>query len=284
MYYYLKIAENILQIETPVEFEIADNIRHYFTELTDHNHILVSYKVFIDKTIELIPEKVTHHSPTRFVFEKDSFEYRIHFLPGTNIPYAYSQETASGIIELHLLEHAFPKYFFTLLFLELLSLEKILLPQDILVLHSSYIIYNNNAIVFTAPSGTGKSTQADLWKQYKGAEVINGDRSIMKLTDDAVQSYSLPFCGSSGINLNKTAPLAGIILIEQAPENSVQKCPPAQAIRKLYSECSINHWNPNSIESSFQIIEKIVERVPVYILKCTISEEAVNLVHNALFK
>lgn len=284
MYYYLKIAENTLQIETPVEFEIADNIRHYFTELADNDHILIRYKVFIDKTMELIPEKITHRSQSRFIFENNSFEYRIHFLPGTDIPYAYCNETASGIIEIHLLEYAFPKYIFTLLFLELLALEKILLPQDILVLHSSYIIYNNNAIVFTAPSGTGKSTQADLWKQYKGAEVINGDRSIMKLSDTAVQSYSLPFCGSSGINLDKTAPLAGIILIEQAPENSIQKCPPAQAIRKLYSECSINHWNPNAIESSFQIIEKIVERIPIYILKCTISEEAVNLVYNELFK
>ena len=284
MYYYLKIAGKLLQLETPDEFEIAENIQHYFTSPADDDTMIARYRFVIDKTLQLAPEKILHSSPQRFIFENDSREYRVHFAPGTNIPIAYYCETPSDIYEIHILEQSFPTHFFNLMILETLALEKILLPKDMLVLHSSYIIYDNKAILFTAPSGTGKSTQADLWKKYRNAEIVNGDRSIMQVTDHAVQTHSLPFCGSSGININKSAPLAGIIMLEQAPENSIQKCPPAMAIRKLYSECSINHWNSEAVETAFQIIEKIVERIPVYILKCTISEEAVNLVHNELFK
>lgn len=284
MYYYLKIAGKLLQLETPDEFEIAENIRHYFTDSADDSMVTARYKVIIDQAIQLTPEKVLHSSPQRFIFENDSLEYRVHFAFGTNIPVAYYCETASDIMEIHILEQAFPNHFFNLTILEMLALEKVLLPEESLILHSSYIIHEDKTILFTAPSGTGKSTQADLWKKYKHAEIINGDRSIMQVTDHGVQSHSLPFCGSSGININKSAPLAGIVMLEQAPENSIQKCPPAIAIRKLYSECSINNWNLEAVEYAFQIIEKIVERIPVYILKCTISEEAVNLVHNELFK
>lgn len=284
MYYYLKIAGNLLQLETPDKFKIAENIRHYFTVPSDNDTIIARYKVIIDSELQYNPEKMLQLNPERFIFENDSHEYRVHFAPGTDIPIAYYCETASDIIEIHILEQAFPNHFFNLRILETLALEKVLLPENMLVLHSSYIIHEGMAILFTAPSGTGKSTQADLWKEYKKAEIINGDRSIMQISDHGIQAHGLPFCGSSGINANKSAPLAGIIMLEQAPENSIQKCPPAMAVRKLYSECSINYWNPQAIEHAFQIIEKIVERIPVYILKCTISEEAVNLVHNTLFK
>lgn len=282
--YYLRLADSILEIETSEQFEIAENMKHFFVEQADDCPVAARYKVYIDKELQVIPEKVKYYSHNLLVFEKAFCEYRIHFFPGTNIPTAYSCETSSGIIEIHILEQTFPKYEMNLMFLETLALEKIFLMQDSLVLHSSYVIYKDKAILFSAPSGTGKSTQADLWKKYKGAEIINGDRSILKLTGNTVQSHGIPFCGSSKINLNKSAPLAGIFLIEQAPENTIEKCSPAQAIRKIYSECSINHWNPNSIETAFQIIEKIVNRVPVYQFKCNISEEAVNLVHRELFE
>ena len=61
-----------------------------------------------------------------------------------------------------------------------LALEKVLIAHESIILHASYVNYNGKAILFTAPSGTGKSTQAALWEEYKGAEIVNGDRVIIQ--------------------------------------------------------------------------------------------------------
>ena len=52
-----------------------------------------------------------------------------------------------------------------------------MLGYDTLLMHGAVIAVGNKAWLFTAPSGTGKSTQAELWERYRNAEQINGDRS-----------------------------------------------------------------------------------------------------------
>lgn len=76
------------------------------------------------------------------------------------------------------------------------------------VLHSSYIItQRGEALLFSAPSGTGKSTQAELWRSYAGAKVINGDRALVK-AENGVTANGILFSGTSGISENVTAPCA----------------------------------------------------------------------------
>ena len=92
------------------------------------------------------------------------------------------------------------------------ALEKYLLKKGGLILHSSFIEWHNQGIVFTAPSGTGKSTQASLWQKYEHAKIINSDRSILYFNkNNILMSCGLPFCGSSNINLNKEFPLKAIV-------------------------------------------------------------------------
>lgn len=143
------------------------------------------------------------------------------------------------------------------------------------LLHASWIQYRGKAILFTGPSGIGKSTQAALWCQLRGAELINGDRAAIFPTPDGAEVRGIPYCGSSGVNQNRTMPLAAVVCLTQAPENSITRLTGSRAFRKLWEGCSINLWNQEDIANGTQAVIDTVSVVPVFHLACTPDEQAV---------
>lgn len=143
------------------------------------------------------------------------------------------------------------------------------------LLHASWIRYRDRAILFTGHSGIGKSTQAALWEQHRGAELINGDRAAIFPTTDGAQVRGIPYCGSSGVNKNQTMPLAAIVALSQATENSITRLKGAKAFRPLWEGCSVNLWDPEAIGQSTQAVADAVSAVPVYHLACTPDERSV---------
>ena len=101
-------------------------------------------------------------------------------------------------------------------FASLFALERRMLQKDSFILHSAYIRHRGRAILFSAPSGTGKSTQASLWAQYAGAEIINGDRALLQKVQDCWMARGWPVCGTSGICQNADARLSAVVLLRQA--------------------------------------------------------------------
>ena len=163
-----------------------------------------------------------------------------------------------------------------------IDLSRILLHRSGLILHASYIIWNGRAILFTAPSGTGKSTQAELWAEAKNAEIINGDRAVLREKDGGMWSYSLPFAGSSGICLNKSAPVRAVVVLAQAAENSVCELAPAEAIKRLYSQCALNRWNREEVEAVLGALTKMVRKIRVVKLDCLPDQSAVEILSDYL--
>ena len=145
------------------------------------------------------------------------------------------------------------------------------------LLHASWIRYRDRAILFTGPSGIGKSTQAALWEKHRGAELINGDRAAIFPTPTGAQVRGIPYCGSSGVNKNRTLPLAAVVTLSQAPENSITRLKGVQAFRRLWEGCSVNLWDPEAIGQATQAVVDTVSAVPVYHLACTPDERSVLL-------
>lgn len=145
------------------------------------------------------------------------------------------------------------------------------------LLHASWIRYADRAILFTGPSGIGKSTQAALWVKHRGAELINGDRAAVFPTATGAQVRGIPYCGSSGVNKNQTMPLAAIVSLSQASENSITPLTGAKAFRQLWEGCSINLWNQDAIDQATQAVANTVSAVPVFHLACTPDERAVQI-------
>ncbi|PWM48932.1 MAG: hypothetical protein DBX62_01245 [Clostridia bacterium] len=97
-----------------------------------------------------------------------------------------------------------------------LAMERPLLKYGRIVVHASAVIYGGEAYLFSAPSGGGKSTQADIWHDKRGAEILNGDKVILRPTHGGVIAYGSPIAGSSGIYVNKSAPVRAICMIDKA--------------------------------------------------------------------
>ncbi len=163
-----------------------------------------------------------------------------------------------------------------------ISMETLLLQHKGVLLHASLIKYAGKAIAFTGPSGVGKSTQADLWKQHYAAEVINGDRAVLRKGFDGWTAYGSPYAGTSGIYKNESAPLTAIIVLEQAKENSLRPLTKAEAFRMIYPELTIHRWDKVFVEKVTDLYLQLLEEVPVYRLSCLPTESAALLVKKGL--
>lgn len=166
--------------------------------------------------------------------------------------------------------------------LHLIGGEVLLLKYNAFLLHSSIAMVNGKMVLFSGPSGAGKSTQADLWAKYLGADVINGDRCVIMKKDDVFLGGGSPWCGTSGIRRREQAPIAGIFLVNQAPENSLQRLG-FQAFAPLFTQTIVNSWDQAFMEKVTQLFSDMLSQVPIYRLDCRADEEAVKLVYHTVF-
>ena len=152
------------------------------------------------------------------------------------------------------------------------------------VFHCSYIQWQGAAILFTAPSGTGKSTQADLWQKLRGAEIVNGDRAVVRVADGGIFAAGIPFAGSSQICKNHTLPLTAIVYLGQAPQTTIRQLRGAEAFRRVWEGISVNVWDKADVGCVMDTVQQVVQEVPVYHLDCTPDESAVMALEKILRK
>ena len=154
------------------------------------------------------------------------------------------------------------------------SLAQLLLPQNAFFIHSSFISINDKAVLFSAPCGTGKSTQAALWEKHRGAEVINGDKAGI-LIENGVYACGVPFCGTSGICKNKIFPLGAIVLLSQAKTNSIKRLGGAEALHGIMQNIYLDFIASDEQLKCADLIIELLSDIPVYHLGCTPDEGAV---------
>lgn len=179
--------------------------------------------------------------------------------------------------DIYLDEVAFELRYHPYLIPSLFSLERLLIKDKAFVLHSSYISYDNRGIVFTAPSGGGKSTQAELWKKYRDATIVNGDKSIIDLNNNGYV-HGLPFSGSSDYCINKSCPLGAIVILEKGPVNQLQRLG-LEAFNTVFSQVTVNPWDSEFCEQIMDLILETCCMIPVYRYSCTKDESAVDYLY-----
>lgn len=168
--------------------------------------------------------------------------------------------------------------------LTMLPIEEILMEQGTLVLHSSFVLCQNQAILFSGPSGIGKSTQGDLWAAYADGTVINGDRALVTPLDDGVQVDSHFLSGTSGICTNAQARLNAIVLLEQGPENVISQIRPLDRFKKLL--CQVSYYPDNNYQRIrvTELLEKLLCKANVCQFTCRKDESAVRCLKEYLFE
>ena len=162
------------------------------------------------------------------------------------------------------------------------GLHKALLMRGAAIIHASYVEKNGQGILFTAPSGTGKSTQASLWNSYIGANIVNGDRVLVRKWKECWQGFGYPCCGSSRICLNKAFPLRAIVAIQQGEKNHIEEMSASQKIRTLAAAIEVYPWDTEEIQRALDIAESLAEEVSVVHLICRPDQEAVEVLSHYL--
>lgn len=157
-----------------------------------------------------------------------------------------------------------------------------LLQEDALILHASYIEYNGRAILFCGPSGAGKSTQAALWEEHEGAELINGDRVLLKNKDGKWHAYGYPCCGSSAICKNRTLPIQAIVALEHGKENTLQNMSMGAKMRTFIAGSERYLWNDRELDKICTLAEQIISEVPMWHFSCTPDSQAVDILKTKL--
>ena len=275
-----KTGSFIFNIESEVPVPSAFNL--FKTE--EHTDSFYNYNIKLTDSVKVSESSFDVRKDEASIIIQNGFEKRYLYIKGDRIPYAVSVEKDSS----HSVIYVSEKYLYHFkdtdsMFISLLSLERRLQEKNEFILHSSFIMYNNEAVLFTAPSGTGKSTQAELWKRYRNARVINGDRTVLSIKGNTLYASGSPHCGSSGITENASFPVKAVVMLSQAKYNSVCRASFTDNALSLFKEITVNYHNDSFFNKAMNMTENIFSLTDVYLLKCNISEDAVTCLYDALY-
>jgi len=151
-----------------------------------------------------------------------------------------------------------------------------------LALHSSSILYQDKIWLFSAPSGMGKSTHADLWHRMIGVPVINGDINLIALTESGCTVHGIPWCGTSGIYSTDSYPLGGVLFLEKGTENTMYALSDDQKQLRLLHRNLTPSWHAEMHCESMRTIEQMYEAVFICRYACTKDGSSVTTLKTAL--
>lgn len=282
--YYFNVAKLNLLVSSRIPVFVGEQLMPFKIEQT--SQVSVVYKIRIGQ-MKLGNECVVNKQDFR-VINKDDTYIRVKTLPFNEKileTYLYSEnEKADITLSIPKEMEAEHEIFVRTNIWNYLAFEDVLINHQAFILHSSFISWQNNGILFTAPSGTGKSTQADLWKKYEDADIYNGDRTIIRKIDGKYYGFGSPYAGSSGIYRNESAPIKAIVVIEQGPDNVIRRLHGREAFLPLFRETLMNTWNKEYMEKMTDLLMDAACQIPIYHLSCRPDQDAINTVKNEILK
>ena len=144
-----------------------------------------------------------------------------------------------------------------------------LLDFNGIYLHASAVVVDGLAYLFSAPSGTGKSTHTEQWLKLFGerAFIINDDKPAVRVLNDGIFVFGTPWSGKHDISVNTKAKLQGICFLERGEVNEISIMPTQKAIIRLL-HASLHKLSKENMQKELAIISTVIENVPIYQMKC----------------
>lgn len=158
-----------------------------------------------------------------------------------------------------------------------------LVPYGILLFHGSAIMVDGEVYIFTAKSGTGKSTHTRLWREHFGerAVMVNDDKPLLKITDDGVTVYGTPWNGKHHLGFNISAPLKAICILERSKTNHIDRQEPSGAFAMIYSQ-TYRFGDPACMQLTLACLDKMMKTTPIFRLGCNMEKEAAIVAYNGM--
>lgn len=159
-----------------------------------------------------------------------------------------------------------------------------LLDFDGMVLHSSAVLIDGKAYLFTADSGTGKSTHTTLYRRAFGDDrvrILNDDKPAVRMEDGQFFAYGTPWSGKSDLNLNLRAPIGGICLLHRGERNEIKPMSGRAALFAILGQ-TIRPKDEESMEKLLKLLEQFLKKVPVWEMNCNMEPEAARVSYAAM--
>ena len=157
-----------------------------------------------------------------------------------------------------------------------------LLPYNAIVFHGSVVALDGRAYLFTAPSGTGKTTHTRYWlSQVPGSYVLNGDKPLLRMMDGEVFACGTPWQGKEHMGVNECLPLAGLCVLERGKADSIRRIDLQEALPALIGQAH----RPQESAALVRVVElvgKIGTMVPLWHMSATLDERSALVSHDAM--
>lgn len=157
-----------------------------------------------------------------------------------------------------------------------------IVPFGRFFLHASAVVYRDEAYLFSAPSGTGKSTHTALWRKlFPESYILNDDKPVIWPENKQITVWGSPFAGKTDLQVNRGVPLKGICFLKQGSVNQIKQVTEEQALALLLN----NTWRPaNSSRMNLllDMMEQVIAQIPIYEMSCTREMEAAKLSYRVM--
>jgi hypothetical protein len=141
-------------------------------------------------------------------------------------------------------------------------------------LHSASLLYSDKVWLFSAPSGTGKSTHVELWKKVFDIQAFNGDLNLLCIEEGKAYVYGIPWCGTSNVYHTGKYEAGGIFLLKRSDTDYVEQLSRDEQQLYLAQRFVSPSWNEKMVSEGLSFAEKFSDKIPVCSLYCTKKESA----------
>ena len=158
-----------------------------------------------------------------------------------------------------------------------------LVMRDVLLFHSSAIAVDGKAYLFTAPSGTGKSTHVRLWRKVYGDRVmmINDDKPLLSISPDGAIAHGTPWDGKHHRSNHVSVPIGGICLLGRGEKNRIRRISGVEALPTLMSQTYRPSGAPQ-IQKTMELVLQMAKTVPLWKMECNMDPEAAITAYEAM--
>jgi hypothetical protein len=283
---YFNIAGIVVKLELQDEFFFNERLKNYVSNNTDYQmHISavinnnISDEVGEIETQSLTSKKI-RISPTKYIL--------IHYKKYPFIADKLIVDYSKSEIFIEYIDH-YNKYY------TVQEREYVLVGNAFFSLiskfgfvrfHSSCIKYNDDALLFLADSGTGKSTHTNLWKELYPTKVtyINDDKALLKISGDYVLAYGCPWSGKSALNNNICAPVKAIVVLARGVENKISEITFQDQTKTILKNIALFPDSILAIEEVYKNYNAVFKKVKLFSLECNISIDVVKVVEECIYQ
>lgn len=158
-----------------------------------------------------------------------------------------------------------------------------MVDYDTILFHGSVIAVDNQAYLFTAKSGTGKSTHSRLWCRYFGdrAVMVNDDKPLLRITNNGVFAYGTPYNGKHHLGNNICVPLKALAALERSPDNRITKVNKSDIYHLLLQQV-YKPKTPEKLLKTMQLLDMLTDQINLYILGCNMEIDAAKIAYEGM--